>query len=1100
MIGPFLVSLLALFQGSDEDPLLRPAEIVADELTVEAEVVRTPTIDERHELHGRAYRVRVEKEGTYHVDLRAYAFDSYLVLRDADGAVLAEDDDGLVGTHARIVTKLEAGREYRVWACALGIDRGPFELVLRAGAPAERLGAERAAAVLDDARGRVEAIGEAEGERSLKFAGALRMLGNVLRREGHLAAAEEQLTASVALHEEGAGTDSIVAARAWSGLGYLYMTSSEYDQALELFERALAVYEEQPEGLEIGHSSIVGNIGLVLWYSGDGHAAKPWLERSIELRESVDVPDEALIARGLNNLGALLWNLGDYAAARPLLERALEVRERVFGPRDPRTAATMQTLAELLWSLNDRPAASALFEEALAIREEVLGPEHPDTLDSMNDYAFLLSRGGAPDRAREIYEHVLATREATLPPYHSSVAVTLNDLAFHLTWVGDRAAAVPLYERALSIYERTAGPRHRHTATTVENLALLHRDLGDLERARALMERSVSINLDVLGPEHPSTAMSVSNLALLVWSQGDLRGAWELTGEHQERRRARARALLGELSEAESFRYLATMQHEVEFRLSLGAALDEPKVRSAAYELLIDWKGQVARHLLASHERLFADGTEEQRALLAELREAQRLLARAALASDVPDREEHEVRVEALRMERNALEVRLQRLSEEGEASAPSFAELRAALPSDGAVLDFFVHRVFAPAAEGAGGSGRWQPHRVSAWVVRPGYEAPRLIDLGDAQTLELAVRAHLKDVVGKPNAVDDPATALHARLWAPLAEHLAGAATIFVSPDSFLGGLPLETVALEDGTYLIERHAFAYLTDLSVLTRAAPDVPEAEHRSLLAVGGVDFDLRTATVDASSPAGTSRLRGAMARTWGALPATEVEAQVVRGLWTKVFGEDAPQLVLGGEAATEERLCVELQRHSVVHLATHGFFQPEGLPSLWDEARSAGSLTPTRLGQSSTSVAGRHPGLLSGLVCAGANARGDEGLDDGYLTAEELGWLDLSGVGLVVLSACETGLGRARSGEGLISLRRAFLTAGARTVVSSLWSVDDESTLELMASFYRGLWQDGLGPLEALRAAQLAMLARNRAAYDEAAPATWGAFVLEGSWR
>ena len=146
------------------------------------------------------------------------------------------------------------------------------------------------------------------------------------------------------------------------------------------------------------------------------------------------------------------------------------------------------------------------------------------------------------------------------------------------------------------------------------------------------------------------------------------------------------------------------------------------------------------------------------------------------------------------------------------------------------------------------------------------------------------------------------------------------------------------------------------------------------------------------------------------------------------------------------------------------------------------------------------LVGDHPGLLSGLVFAGANAEPEEGRDDGYLTAEEVGWLDLSGVELVVLSACETGLGRARSGEGLLGLRRAFRTAGAKTVVSSLWSVRDESTADLMRAFYRNLWTRGMGKLEALRSAQLSMLKKNRIERGAPLPSTWGAFVLSGDWR
>ena len=144
--------------------------------------------------------------------------------------------------------------------------------------------------------------------------------------------------------------------------------------------------------------------------------------------------------------------------------------------------------------------------------------------------------------------------------------------------------------------------------------------------------------------------------------------------------------------------------------------------------------------------------------------------------------------------------------------------------------------------------------------------------------------------------------------------------------------------------------------------------------------------------------------------------------------------------------------------------------------------------------------GRHPGLLSGLVCAGADATARGGGDDGYLTAEEVGWLDLSGAELVVLSACETALGRPHSGEGLMGLRRACRTAGAKTVISSLWSVGDDSTGRLMQAFYANLLGRGMGRLEALREAQLAVLQSNREQYGEGLPRTWGGFALSGEWR
>jgi CHAT domain-containing protein len=237
-------------------------------------------------------------------------------------------------------------------------------------------------------------------------------------------------------------------------------------------------------------------------------------------------------------------------------------------------------------------------------------------------------------------------------------------------------------------------------------------------------------------------------------------------------------------------------------------------------------------------------------------------------------------------------------------------------------------------------------------------------------------------------------------------------------------------------------------------------------------------------------------RGPSADSWEPLPATEREAGLVFDMHRQALGEDRDRVLLQGADATEGRLKAELPGYSVAHLATHGYFDPDGLPSLLDAIREGGE---RRLGlDSSRPVSAALPGLLSGLVCAGANRPGGQD-DDGYLSADEVSWLDLGGVELVVLSACDTGLGRARSGEGLVGLRRAFRAAGAHTVVCSLWSVQDEATAHLMEDFYRNLFTRGASRGEALRAAQLAAIARNRQVLGSAHPSTWGAFVLVGEW-
>ena len=239
---------------------------------------------------------------------------------------------------------------------------------------------------------------------------------------------------------------------------------------------------------------------------------------------------------------------------------------------------------------------------------------------------------------------------------------------------------------------------------------------------------------------------------------------------------------------------------------------------------------------------------------------------------------------------------------------------------------------------------------------------------------------------------------------------------------------------------------------------------------------------------------------------------------IEKLYRHDFG-DTGILTLEEGRATKTAFLAEAGKHRYVHLATHGFFVEEKLPvpvalvqptmSTWCPAERFGEMLR---GPEAT---GGHVGLLCGLALAGANraGRATSDADDGILTAEEIGAQNLDGVQMVMLSACETGLGKAAGGEGLLGLQRSFQAAGARTVVASLWKVPDAATRDLMEHFYENHWQKNMSVLPALREAQLTMLREGRkrgmVRDDEPAdnvnpkrapPYYWAAFVLSGDWR
>jgi CHAT domain-containing protein len=235
-----------------------------------------------------------------------------------------------------------------------------------------------------------------------------------------------------------------------------------------------------------------------------------------------------------------------------------------------------------------------------------------------------------------------------------------------------------------------------------------------------------------------------------------------------------------------------------------------------------------------------------------------------------------------------------------------------------------------------------------------------------------------------------------------------------------------------------------------------------------------------------------------------LPATAQESRQVVELWRAATGGEnsgsAGSLHLTGPAASEAAFKQGAAGRQVLHLATHGFFLGGECISA-AHTRGIGGLSeveatpPVQLGSMS-------PLLLSGLALAGANRRQSASAsdEDGILTAEEIAALDLSGVEWAVLSACDTGVGEIRTGEGVFGLRRAMQVAGVRTLVMSLWAVDDESTQQWMQALYKGRLTLGLDSSQAVRAAGLSVLHERREADKSTHPFYWGAFVAAGDWR
>jgi CHAT domain-containing protein len=418
--------------------------------------------------------------------------------------------------------------------------------------------------------------------------------------------------------------------------------------------------------------------------------------------------------------------------------------------------------------------------------------------------------------------------------------------------------------------------------------------------------------------------------------------------------------------------------------------------------------------------------------------------------------------------------------------------------------------------------------------LVLPGAHAePILVDLGKAAAIdsmvgrwcaEMSRGAQVPARFLRESRARELGLALRERVWDPVARRIGGATRIFVVPDASLNLVNLAALPDGDRQYLAETgptlHLLATERDLVPPGRAPPP-----GEGLLALGGAVFGgaerpgelppLRRDTPAAGSARAAPDMshpdsgeapasRGAASDCaafrdlrWADLPGTRRECDDITRLWRQ-SGATGTVQSLTGDGADEKTFKADAPGRRVLHLATHGFFL-SGRCNTTLAGGPAGSRSASG-GDLSTQV--ENPLLLSGLALAGANLRMRAAPDqeDGVLTADEVSSLDLSSAEWVVLSACETGVGEVRAGEGVFGLRRAFQVAGAHTLIMSLWSVEDEAARRWMEVLYGERLSRHQDTAEAVRAATLAVLRERRAKGQSTHPFYWGAFVAAGDWR
>ena len=939
----------------------------------------------------------------------------------------------------------------------------------------------------------------------------LTIFAELQKRLGHYAVAEGLNKKALEIHKEALGDGDPSYAILLNNLASVYWEMDNYIMAEPFYHQACDILraargENSPE-----YATALNNLGNLYRSMGDLAEAENYHKRALEKRRSFATDNDVAVAESANNLAAVYRAMGDFAAADPLYHQACDIFRATRGENSPEYATALNNLGNMYQSMGDYTEAERLLQQAL--KSSLEAQDSPKNIaHRLNNLGFLYRERGnfaAAEsyflRALELIREKFANR---VPEY----AQDLHNLGILYVHMRRYEEARQIFEERLQDLLETHSEHNPEYAGTLNDLAAVYHYMGDYAAAEPLYLEALETRRKVLGEKHPEVAESLINLATLYVAMDRKGEAIALTKQAAAIPNQRITQVFSVASERQRLAYFEAFRG-TDFAILLSLFLEHLSQCSTAaqeaLDLVLRRKALAAEASIVQRAAVLSERYPDLKPLFREWVALGVQVAEKTIKGPGPEgleahwQELEEWNARKERLERHLSQHVLETNLEQYLESVNRYAVANA-LPKGTVLIEFVRLRAFDFKAVGAKDQLEWKPPCYMAFVL-PSEEPDNIqvIPLGEVEPVDqmiaalhdsISSRPSLKKVLARPkdwllkqvsigrHRTKDERTAAELRtiVFDPLLHAVGDCKRLLLSPDGDLTRLPFEVLPTTDKQRLIDKYYISYVSVGRDVLRFS-DIANGRYAEPLVVACPDFEL------SSGGAGTESEepeipRGKQSRDldrdtlyFDSLPGTQIEGERIADMLGVV-----PLL---GRTALEGSV-KKCQSPTILHIATHGFFLSDQTGNL--PAGGLGRLTELGL---------ENPLLRSGLALAGANIGLRGGLlpkeaQDGILTAEEVSGLDLLNTDLVVLSACDTGLGRVQIGEGVLGLRRSFMVGGAKTLVMSLWKVPDKETQELMVDFYRHMLE-GQSCSNALRRAQLAMKARNPD------PLYWGAFICQG---
>ena len=990
---------------------------------------------------------------------------------------------------------------------------------------------------------------ETLGENHPDYASTLNNLALLYFNTGNFIDAEPLFIKSLQIRKSYYGDFHPNYAASLNNLALLYYKKGEYKSAEELYKQAIQILESSSDDNQSDYATYISNLAVLYLDIGFYMKAEPLFKQVLQLRMNTLGMMHPEYSVSLNNMANLYQLMGAYLKAEQYYLQAIQSISITKGETHPDYASYLNNLAFLYLYIGSFDKAEILLIKSLGIRKDILGESHPDCATSLNNLALLYGKLGDYEKEESLLIQSLQIISNSLGAAHPSYATSASNLANLYLNIGEFAKAESLFNQSKEIIQEVFGVSHPFYAGVLNNLANLYYEIGDYLKAESLFNQSKEIRQEVfgvshpdfayslhnlallnhkigkylkseqlyyeaiqihfasLGESHPSSSAILNNLALLYESMGNYVNAEKLFLQTMKSTLTQMNQSFFFLSEAELEKVMGKLKNNFEAYNSFYHKYypQEPKVAEPAYDIELATKGMILNASVQMRQAILSSGDS----LALEKYEAWSTLRNMLAKQYALPIAERRMNTDSLEAAAEVLEKELTRMStafrEATSLTSTRWQDVQQGLGDGEAAIEFtsFQYR----------NDEDWTDSTLyAALIIRKGWEHPKMVYLFEQRQIDslLDIKGsndhqiaslYTRGAVPVSTTSTTSHTGLYDLVWAPLDSLLQGVSTVYYAPSGSLHRIAFDAIADDNGQYLSDRYVLHRLnTTAALLSR---DTVKFRPQSMTLFGGIDYTIpdREWQARVSATASTDSILAMistrslptdleMSGTWGYLPGTATEVAAISQL---AGGYRITTTTYTGADATEERFkaVTGTKAPEVIHIASHGFFFPD------PEKESAQELNRRRfISDESGQVYKRsaNPLMRSGLLMAGANRAwsGESvpyGMEDGILAAYEVAGLPLHNTKLVVLSACETGLGDIRGSEGVFGLQRAFRAAGVKYLIMSLWKVPDEETAMFMERFY-ATWLEGSSIPEAFRATQKSM----KKLYPNE-PYKWAGFVL-----